>query len=105
MEQIAETSKVPELPSNKADYMKMSVAEKVRCYGFDTRGTGKAFDMVKAYFETVGMDAGFDDVYEEVKLLTDYCAKEVAECQISEKVERIIKGIDLCDIIPSLTVC
>ena len=75
MEQIAETSKVPELPSNKADYMKMSVAEKVRCYGFDTRGTDKAFDMVKAYFETVGMDAGFDDVYEEVKLLTDYCAK------------------------------
>lgn len=98
VEQIAETSKVPELPFNKADYMRMSVAEKVRCYGFDTRGTDKAFDMVKAYFESVGMDAGFDDVYEEAKLLTDYCAKEVAECQISEKVERIINGVDLCEI-------
>jgi len=97
-EQIAEIPNVPKLPSNKADYMRMSVAEKVRCYRFDTKGTDKAFDMVKAYFQSVGMDAGFDDVYEEAKLLTDYCAKELAERQISEKVERIIKGVDLCDI-------
>ena len=31
------------LPSNKADYMRMSVAEKVRCYQFDTKGTDSAF--------------------------------------------------------------
>lgn len=98
VEQITETSKVPELPSNKEDYMRMSVAEKVHCYGFDTKGTDKAFDMVKSYFQSVGMDAGFDDVYEEAKLLADYCAKEVAEHQISEKVEWIIKEIDLCHI-------
>jgi len=41
------------IPSNRADYMRISVAEKVCCYGFD-------------------------DVYEEAKLLTDYCAKEEA---------------------------
>lgn len=98
VEQIVETPMEPELPSNKADYMRMSVAEKVRCYGFDTKRTDKAFDMVRAYFQSVGMDAGFDDVYEEAKLLADYCAKEVAEHQISAKVGQIIKGIDMCDI-------
>lgn len=44
------------------------------------------------------MDVGFDDVYEEAKILADYCAKEVAEYQISAKVKQMIKGIDMCDI-------
>ena len=43
------------LPSDKADYMRMSVAEKVRCYPFDEKGTDSAFEMVKTYFETVGL--------------------------------------------------
>ncbi len=43
------------LPFNKADYMKMSVAEKVTRYPFDTKGTNSAFGMVKAYFEIVGL--------------------------------------------------
>ena len=98
LEQIAETANVSKLPSNKADYMRMSVAEKVRCYGFDTKGTDKAVDMVRVYFQSVGMDAEFDDVYEEAKLLTDYCAKEVMEHQINAKVRQIIKGIDICNI-------
>jgi len=97
-EQIAEIPNVPKLPANKADYMRMSEAEKVRCYGFDTKGTDKAFDMVKAYFQSVGMDAGFDEVYEETKLLTDYCEKAVAEHQISEKTEQILQRIDVWDI-------
>ena len=41
------------LPSDKADYMRMSVAEKVRCYPFDEKGTDSAFEMVTTYFETV----------------------------------------------------
>lgn len=97
-EQIAEIPSVPKLPSNKADYMRMSVAEKVRCYELDTKGTDKAFGMVKAYFQSVGMDAGFDEVYEETKLLTDYCEKAVAEHQISEKTEQILQRIDVWDI-------
>lgn len=94
------TGKTDELPSDKADYMRMSVAEKVRCYGFDMKGTDQAFNMVKAYFDSVGMDAGFDDVYEEAKLLTDYCAKEVAGQQISEKVEQILQRMDVWNINP-----
>ena len=31
------------LPANKADYMRMSVAEKVCCYPFDAMGTESAF--------------------------------------------------------------
>lgn len=34
------------LPSDKADYMRMSVDEKVRCYPFDDKGTDAAFEMV-----------------------------------------------------------
>ncbi|MDE7432961.1 MAG: hypothetical protein K2N34_13745 [Lachnospiraceae bacterium] len=98
LEQIAEMPNVPKLPSNKADYMKMSVAEKVRRYGFDTKGTDKVIDMVRVYFQSVGMDAEFDNVYEEAKLLTDYCAKEVVEHQINAKVRQIIKGINICNI-------
>ena len=53
------------LPSDKADYMRMSVAEKVRCYLFDDKGTDAAFEMVRTYFEKIGMDTSFDSVYEE----------------------------------------
>lgn len=35
------------LPSNEAEYMRMSIAEKVRCYPFDTKGTDSVFEMVK----------------------------------------------------------
>ena len=34
------------LPSDEADYMRMSVDEKVRCYPFDDKGTDAAFEMV-----------------------------------------------------------
>lgn len=44
------------------------------------------------------MDVGFDDVYEKAKILSDYCAKEVVEHQISAKVKQMIKEIDMCDI-------
>ena len=64
----------------------------------DTKGTEKAFDMVKAYFQSVGMDAGFDDIYEEAKLLTDYCEKSSAEQLINEKAEQILQRIDVWDI-------
>ena len=39
------------LPSDKTEYMRMDVAEKVRCYPFDDKGTDAAFEMVQAYFE------------------------------------------------------
>lgn len=94
------TDKTDALPYNKADYMRMSLAEKVHCYGFDIKGTNQAFDMVKAYFESVGMDVGFDEVYEETKLLADYCEKMVAAHQISEKVEQILQRMDMWDINP-----
>ena len=57
------------LPANKADYMRMSVAEKVFCYPFDAKGIESAFEMVRAYFEKIDMDTGFHSVYEEAKLL------------------------------------
>lgn len=41
-------------------YMRMNAAEKVRCYPFDTRGTDSAFEIVKAYFETVGLSTDFN---------------------------------------------
>lgn len=63
------------LPANKVDYMRMSVAEKVFCYPFDTKGTESAFEMVRAYFEKIDMDTGFHSVYEEAKLLSDYYEK------------------------------
>ncbi len=78
------------LPSDKADYMRMSVAEKVRCYPFDDKGTDKAFEMVRAYFEKIGMDTSFDSVYEEAKLLTDYYEKQKEEEFIQEKTEQIM---------------
>lgn len=86
------------LPSNKAEYMNMSVAEKVRCYPFDTKGTEDAFYMVKDYFTAVGLDTSFHSVYEEAKLLTDYYEKQKAEEFIGERTEQIIKTIELLGI-------
>lgn len=83
------------LPSDKADYMRMSVAEKIRCYPFDDKGTDSAFAMVRAYFEKIGMDTSFDSVYEETKLLTDYYEKQKEEEFIQEKIEQIIGAMIL----------
>ncbi len=87
------------LPANKADYMRMSVTEKVCCYPFDIRGTESAFEMVRMYFEKIDMDTGFHSVYEEAKLLSDYYEKQKAEEFIGERAERVIEtmkflGID-----------
>lgn len=86
------------LPSDKADYMRMSVAEKVRCYPFDDKGTDAAFEMVRTYFEKIGMDTSFDSVYEETKLLTDYYEKLKAEEFIQKKTEQIIEKMDMMGI-------
>lgn len=83
------------LPQNKADYMRMTVAEKVACYPFDAMGTEAAFDMVKDYFVKIGMDTDFNSVYEEMKLLTDYYESQKAEEFIGEKAEQVIKNIEL----------
>lgn len=42
----------------------MRLAEKVRCYPFDDKGTDVAFEMVKEYCETIGLDTDFNTVYE-----------------------------------------
>lgn len=86
------------LPANKADYMRMSVAEKVCCYPFDTKGTESAFEMVRAYFEKIDMDTGFHSVYEEAKLLSDYYEKKKAEDFIGERAERVIETMKLLGI-------
>ena len=86
------------LPANKADYMRMSVAEKVRCYSFDTRGTDVVFEMVKAYFETVGLSTDFSSVYEEAKLLTEYYEEQKAERFIQERTEQVIEKMDMLGI-------
>lgn len=86
------------LPSNKADYMRMSVDEKVRCYPFDTRGIDAAFEMVKAYFETVGLSTDFNSVYEEANLLTECYEKQKAEGFIQERTEQIIEKMDMLGI-------
>ena len=80
---IREYGETVRLPSDKADYMRMSVAEKVRCYPFDDKGTDAAFEMVRTYFEKIGMDTSFDSVYEETKLLTDYYEKLKADGPMS----------------------
>lgn len=87
-----------ELPSNKDEYMRMSIAEKVRCYPFDTKGIDSAFEMVKTYFEMVGLDTDFNSVYEETKLLTDYYEEQKAETFIQERTEQIIEKIDMLGI-------
>ena len=86
------------LPANKADYMRMSVAEKVFCYPFDTKGIESAFEMVRAYFEKIDMDTGFHSVYEEAKLLSDYYEKQKAEEFIGERAERVIETMKLLGI-------
>ena len=86
------------LPSDKDDYMRMSVAEKVRCYPLDDKGTDAAFEMVRTYFEKIGMDTNFDSVYEETKLLTDYYEKLKAEEFIQKKTEQIIEKMDMMGI-------
>lgn len=86
------------LPPNEADYMRMSVAEKVCCYPFDTKGTDSAFEMVKAYFETVGLSKDFSSVYEEAKLLTEYYEGHKAEEFIQEQTEQIIEKMNMLGI-------
>ena len=86
------------LPSDKADYMRMSVAEKVRCYPFDEKGTDSAFEMVKTYFETVGLYTDFHTVYEEARLLTHYYEKQTAEEFIQKRTEQIIETMGLLGI-------
>lgn len=86
------------LPANKADYMRMSVAEKVFCYPFDTKGTESAFEMVRAYFEKINMDTGFHSVYEEAKLLSDYYEEQKTEEFIGERAERVIETMKLLGI-------
>ncbi len=86
------------LPANKADYMRMSVTEKVCCYPFDIRGTESAFEMVRMYFEKIDMDTGFHSVYEEAKLLSDYYEKQKAEEFIGERAERVIETMKLLGI-------
>ena len=86
------------LPSDKADYMRMSVAEKVRCYPFDEKVTDSAFEMVTTYFETVGLYTDFHTVYEEARLLTDYYEKQTAEEFIQKSTEQIIEIMGLLGI-------
>ena len=86
------------LPSDKADYMRMSVAEKVRCYPFDEKGTDSAFEMVTTYFETVGLYTDFHTVYEAARLLTDYYKKQTAEEFIQKRTEQIIEIMGLLGI-------
>ena len=95
---IQEHKEQARLPSNKAEYMKMSVAEKVRCYPFDTRGTDLAFEIVKAYFETLGLSTDFSSVYEEAKLLTECYEKQKAEGFIQERTEQVIVKMDMLGI-------
>lgn len=95
---IREYGETVRLPSDKADYMRMNVAEKVRCYPFDDKGTDAAFEMVRTYFEKIGMDTSFDSVYEETKLLTDYYEKLKAEEFIQKQTEQIIEKMDMMGI-------
>ena len=75
--------------------MRMDIAEKVRCYPFDDKGTDAAFEMIQAYFEKIGMDTSFHSVYEESKLLTDYYEKRKAEEYIEERAEQVIETMKL----------
>lgn len=95
---IWEYGETMRLPSDKADYMRMSVAEKVRCYPFDDKGTDVAFEMVRTYFEKIGMNTSFDSVYEETKLLTDYYEKQKVEELIQKQTEQIIEKMDMMGI-------
>lgn len=92
---IREYGETVRLPSDKAYYMRMSVAEKVRCYPFDDKGTDAAFEMVRTYFEKIGMDTSFDSVYEETKLLIDYYEKQKSEAAIQVQTEQIAERLEL----------
>lgn len=94
-DEVHKSDETMRLPSDKTEYMRMNVAEKVRCYPFDDKGTDAAFEMVKAYFEKIGMDTSFHSVYEESKLLTDYYEKQKAEEFIGERAERVIDTMKL----------
>lgn len=83
-DEVQKTDGTMRLPSDRAEYMRMNVAEKVRCYLFDDKGTDAAFEMVRAYFEKIGMDTSFHSVYEESKLLADYYEKQKVEEFIGE---------------------
>lgn len=86
------------LPANKADYMRMSVAEKVCGYPFDAKGTESAFEMVRSYFEKIDMNTDFHSVYEEAKILADYYEKQKAEEFIKERVKQVIGAMELLEI-------
>lgn len=94
-DEVQNTDGTMRLPSDKTEYIRMNVAEKVRCYPFDDMGTDAAFEMVQAYFEKIGMDTSFHSVYEESKLLTDYYEKQKAEEFIGERAERVIETMKL----------
>lgn len=94
-DEVHKAGETMKLPFDKTDYMRMNVAEKVRCYSFDDKGTDAAFEMVQAYFEKIGMDTSFHSVYEESKLLTDYYEKQKAEEFIGERVERVIETMKM----------
>lgn len=94
-DEIHKSGDTMKLPSDKTEYMQMDIAEKVRCYPFDDKGTDAAFEMIQAYFEKIGMDTSFHSVYEESKLLTDYYEKQKAEEFIGERAERVIETMKL----------
>ncbi|MBO5208687.1 MAG: relaxase/mobilization nuclease domain-containing protein [Lachnospiraceae bacterium] len=94
-DEIHKSGDTMKLPSDKTEYMRMDIAEKVRCYPFDDKGTDAAFEMIQAYFEKIGMDTSFHSVYEESKLLTDYYEKQKAEEFIGERAERVIETMKL----------
>lgn len=95
---IREYGEKVRLPSDKADYMRMSVDEKVLCYPFDDKRTDVAFEMVRTYFEKIGVDTSFDSVYEETKLLTDYYEEHNAEGFIQERTEQIMEKMNMLGI-------
>lgn len=97
-DEVHKSGETMKLPSDKTEYMQMNVAEKVRCYPFDEKGTDVAFEMVRAYFQKIGMDTSFHSVYEESKLLADYYEKQKVEEFIGERAERVIETMKLLGI-------
>lgn len=97
-DEIHKSGDTMKLPSDKTEYMRMDIAEKVRCYPFDDKGTDAAFEMIQAYFEKIGMDTSFHSVYEESKLLTDYYEEHNAEEFIQERTEQIMEKMNMLGI-------
>lgn len=83
------------LPSNKTDYMKMSVAEKALSYPYEGNSTEELFNMVRDYFESVGLDTSFHSVYEEYKLLVNYYEEQKSERYLGEMARKITKKISV----------